>query len=221
MKSKEYAKRGLQALVGLFICAVGLYLTLHANVGVSPWDTLHVGLSRVLSLSYGTVSVGFALLIVVVDLFVLHERIGFGTIMDALVVGKFVDLLEWLDLVPQCQRFLPGLGMLFLGMTIISIGQWLYMATGLGCGPRDAFLVGIGRHMPRLPIGAVSFMIFAAVTVVGFLLRGGVGVGTLLFAVFQSAIMQLVFRIARFEPRQVEHEDIVQTLQRLKKKESA
>ena len=94
------------------------------------------------------------------------------------------------------------------------------MATGLGCGPRDAFLVGIGRHMPRLPFGAVSFIIFAAVTVVGFLLRGGVGVGTLLFAVFQSAIMQLVFRIARFEPRQVEHEDIVQTLQRLKEKES-
>ena len=113
MKTKEYAKRGLQALVGLFICAVGLYLTLHANVGFSPWDTLHVGLSRLLSLSYGTVSVGFALLIVVVDLFVLHERIGFGTIMDALVVGKFVDLLEWLDLVPQCQRFCRDLGCCF------------------------------------------------------------------------------------------------------------
>lgn len=218
--AKEYGKRTARALLGLFFCALGLYFTLKADVGVSPWDTLHVGLSRQLSLSYGTVSVTMALLIVAIDLLVLRERIGFGTLLDALLVGKFVDLLNWIDPISERGNYLWGLVLLFLGMVVVSIGQWLYMATGLGCGPRDAFLVGIGRHLPRLPIGAVSLIIFVVVTAVGFLLRGGVGVGTLLFAVFQSAIMQLVFRIARFEPRHVEHEDVVQTLHRLKGEET-
>lgn len=218
-RAKEYIRRTLRALVGLFCCALGIYFTLKADVGVSPWDTLNVGLSRLLSVSYGTVSVSVALLIVCIDLLVLRERIGFGTLLDALLVGKFVDLLNRLDFIPPRESYLWGLVLLFLGMTVISIGQWLYMATGLGCGPRDAFLVGIGRRLARLPIGAVSFLIFACVTAVGFFLRGGVGLGTLLFAVFQSAIMQLVFRIARFEPRHVAHEDVVQTLRRLRGKE--
>ncbi len=217
-KWKVLGKQTVRAIIGLFVCGAGLYLTLRANVGVGPWETLNVGLSRQLSISYGTASVATALVIVLIDL-VMHERIGLGTLLDALLVGKFVDLLDWIGLVPRCQRFLPGVAVLFGGMVLVSIGQWLYMSAGLGCGPRDSFLVGVGRRMARLPIGVVNFIIFIVVTALGYLLRGDVGVGTLLFAVFQSAIMQLVFRIARFEPRDVVHEDVVQTVCRLRGKE--
>lgn len=215
---KTLGKQTLRAVAGLFVCAAGLYLTLRANVGVGPWETLNVGLSRQLPISYGTASVATALVIVLIDL-LMHERIGLGTLLDAVLVGKFVDLLDWIDLVPLCQRFLPGVAVLFGGMVLVSIGQWLYMSAGLGCGPRDSFLVGVGRRMARLPIGMVNFIIFIVVTALGYLLHGDVGVGTLLFAVFQSAIMQLVFRIARFEPRSVVHEDVVQTVRRLRRKE--
>lgn len=215
---KHILWRLIWAAAGLFVCAAGLYLTIQAGVGLGPWDALNMGLSYHLPISYGTASVLLGLLIVGVDV-LMHERIGAGTLMDALLVGKFVDLLGLLGLVPAAVSPVWGYALLVLGMVLVSIGQWLYMSAGLCCGPRDALLVGLGRRVPKMPIGVVTGVLFLAVTILALGLGGPVGIGTLLYVVGQSAIMQLVFHIARFEPRDTVHEDLVQTLRHFTMKE--
>ena len=198
--------RTLRAAGGLFIAAFGIYLTIQANIGLAPWDALNMALAGRFGVSYGTASISMSILVVLADL-LLGERIGMGTLLDALMVGVCVDLFTVLDLVPM-QTSLPfSLLMLVLGLFIIAFGQLIYMRAALCCGPRDSLLVALGRRMRRVPIGAVNIGLLAVVIATAFALRGPIGIGTLVSVFGLGATMQAVFRLFRFEPRDVRHMD--------------
>lgn len=84
---KDILIHSLIAAAGLFCCGIGIYFTLQANIGVSPWDVLHQGLAGRLGMLYGNVSVMVALIILVVDV-LMREPIGIGMFLDAFIVGK-------------------------------------------------------------------------------------------------------------------------------------
>lgn len=211
---KNTLGRTLRAALGLLLCSIGSYCTIVADVGLAPWDALFMGVSEHLPVSYGTVSVTCGLLVVVVDL-LMHEKIGVGTLLDAFMVGKAVDLLRYLDILGQPSSYVMRVGLMLLGITILCAGLPIYMGAGLCCGPRDALLVGLGKRVRKIPIGVVNMIMFAAVVLVTLVLRGPIGIGTLLAVALQGPIMQLVFHITSFEPRDVEHESLVATFRRL------
>ncbi|MBQ0037893.1 MAG: hypothetical protein KBS74_04380 [Clostridiales bacterium] len=203
--------RIFRAAGGLFICAIGLYLTILADVGLAPWDALCMGISYHLPVRYGTASVMVSLCVLVMDL-LLREPVGVGTVLDALGVGKAVDLLQWLDVIPHPQGLVQSIVWLIAGMLVISVGQWIYMAAAMGCGPRDSLLVGLGKRVRRVPIGCVTMAVFAAVVLVSWALRGPIGIGTVLCVALQGPCMQAVFRAVRFEPRNITHESLLSTV---------
>jgi uncharacterized membrane protein YczE len=145
-----------------------------------------------------------AFIVVAIDLLI-REPIGLGTILDALLVGIFHDMFDAINLVPTIHNPLIGVPVMLAGMVVMSYSQYLYMSACFGCGPRDALLVGLGKKLRRLPIGLVSILLTAVVTCVGFLLGGSVGIGTVLFLLCNGAVMQLVFSLIRFEPRNLTH----------------
>ena len=204
-------RRSLLASAGLLLFAFGFYLQLAANIGLSPWTALNQGLSNHLPITFGQASIMVSVLIVCLDL-LMKETIGIGTILDALLVGWGRDLFIALELVPYQSGFLPGLAILVIGLAISCVGQWLYMLAGLSCGPRDAFLVGLGKRLPRLPIGRVNILLNLMVAVVAFLLGGQIGLGTIIALFGTGIIMDIVFKIVRFEPRNVTHEGLLETI---------
>ena len=204
-------RRSLLASAGLLLFAFGFYLQLAANIGLSPWTALNQGLSNHLPITFGQASIMVSVLIVCLDL-LMKETIGIGTILDALLVGWGSDLFIALELVPYQTKFLPGLAVLVIGLAISCVGQWLYMLAGLSCGPRDAFLVGLGKRLPRLPIGRVNILLNLMVAVVAFLLGGQIGLGTIIALFGTGIIMDIVFKIVRFEPRNVTHEGLLETI---------
>lgn len=131
-------------------------------------------------------------------------------------MGTAVDLVTSLNLVPQMQNIPAGIGTMSVGMLIMAFGQYIYMLQGLGCGPRDSMVVGIGRRMPKVPIGAVEIGSLVVALTGGWLLGGPVGVGTILSTFGVGLAMQLVFHLLKFEPRSVTHEHILQTLRGLR-----
>lgn len=197
--------RSIMAAFGLSICGFGTYLTMRANVGVAPWEALNLGIACHVPLSYGDVSVCFSLIILLLDV-LMKEKVGIGTVLDAVVYGKSVDLYAWLDLVPEQHNFWAGLLLLVLGLFVIALGQYVYMKMGLCCGPRDAFVVGVGRRMQKLPIGAVNILVLSIALTAGWLLGGPVGIGTIIAAFGLGLFLQLVCKMFRFEPRFVKHE---------------
>lgn len=206
-----YPLRLVRIAAGLFLCAAGIYCSILANVGLAPWDALNMGLSGRLHVTYGTASVSVALLVLLADL-LLREPIGLGTVLDALGVGKMVDLLQWLHPLHAPATMAGKAAFLLAGILIISIGQWLYMSGALGCGPRDALLVALGKKVRRVPIGAVTSALLAVVVCAAWLLGGPIGLGTVLMVALQGASLQLVCRVVHFEPRAVAHESLRQTI---------
>jgi len=207
----EIFKNSILATLGLMSFAVGTYLVIQANLGVNPWDTFCIGLSEKLGVLYGTASITISFTIIAIDL-LLREKIGIGTILDAIVVGKTVDLLNWLDIVPKQDNVFIGLVMMMAGFFIGGFSQYLYMKAGLSCGPRDGLQVAIGRRLHMIPIGGVNVIILSVVLVIGWLLDGPIGIGTLISPFAMGFMQQMAFNLMKFEPKNVEHQDLFGSL---------
>lgn len=200
-------KSMLLASLGLFLFAFGMYLTIQANIGAGPWEALNLGLSKTLGIQYGTASISVSLTVLMID-FLLREKIGIGMILDTFIVGKSVDLFNWLNFVPPLTHWYFSVPVMLLGLVFAGFAQFIYMRAGLGCGPRDSLLVGLARRMEKIPIGAISIMMLAAVTLTAWLLGGPVGAGTLIFAFCAGPVMQLCFRVVKFRPTRIMHQDL-------------
>ena len=209
----DYGKRAARVVFGLFLFSLGSYLNIRANIGLGAWESLSMGLSYLTGARYGVMSVATSVVILGVDL-LLRERIGLGTILDAALVGTFVDLLSALDLVPMMTGFWAGLGVLLFGQVLMCVGSYFYMGAALGCGPRDSLMVALARRLPRVPIGLVRGTIEFTALAVGWLLGAKVGVGTVISVFGIGVILQITFRLFRFDARAVRHESLLESARR-------
>ena len=210
---RDRGVRCLLASFGLTIYGFGTYLQIQANMGLSPWNALSQGLADQMGWTFGNASILISLLVIAVDL-LLREPIGVGTLLDAVLVGAFYDLYDSWGILPVLENFWLGLAVMVAGLAVLAYSEYMYKSACLGCGPRDALMVGVGKRLKRLPIGMVSIVISLAVCGVGWLLGGSVGVGTLIFLVCNGLVMQAVFRLIRFEPRDLTHVGLHQMLTR-------
>ncbi len=195
----------LIAAVSLFINGFGLYLTIQANIGVAPWDVLNMGLSKTLGILYGNASIAVSVTILLIDI-LMKEPIGIAMFIDAVVVGKAVDFFNWLNPIPPCSSPFIAIPMMIAGLFVLAYTQYAYMIASLGCGPRDTLLVGLAKRTKRIPIGAVSIAILSTATLIGWLLGGPVGIGTVICAFGAGPIMQLAFRTVRFDATGIHHQ---------------
>ena len=201
----------LIAFVSLFVNGFGVYLTIQANIGAGPWDVLNIGVSKTLGMLYGNASIAISITILVIDI-LLREPIGIAMIIDALTVGKAVDFYNRLNVVPPCKDPLTGVLIMIAGLVVLAYTQFTYMSASLGCGPRDTLLVGLAKRLDRLPIGLVSILLLGTATLIGWLLGGPVGLGTIICAFGTGPVMQLAFRTVRFDPKKLHHQNIRQSM---------
>ncbi len=209
MNRKTILLQWLQIAAGLLVFAFGVHLTILANIGLAPWDCLGMGISYHTPLNYGLSMTVMAVVILLIDL-CLHERIGYGTIIDAFLTGNFVQMYNDLNPLPENNSLWIGIAIMLTGFIFMALGMWIYMKAAQCCGPRDSLLVGLGKRLPRLPIGIVEIILWAAVLLIGWLLGGPVGIGTMISTIGAGSVMQLVYHIIRFDPREVKHRDVLE-----------
>lgn len=198
-----------QIVLGLFIFAFGVHLTIFANIGLSPWDCLAMGVSRNTPLNYGISVTLISIIVLFIDL-LMKERIGYGTIIDALLTGNFTQFFNQVNPFPDNENLWAGILLMLAGLVFMSFGMYVYMSAEQCCGPRDALLVGIGKRMRLLPIGLVEILLLGAVLLAGWLLGGPVGIGTLLSTFGTGFVMLLIYSLLRFEPRELKHKDVIE-----------
>ena len=208
---KEIIRNMILASFGLFVFAIGVYLTIQANIGVAPWDVLNQGLTKRTGFLYGNVMIMVSLTVIILDV-LMKEPIGMGMLLDTLVVGKTVDLMNYLNLVKPRQTLRGGVLLLIAGIFLLAIGMRIYMALGLGCGPRDTFLVALCKRFPKLSIGALNVIMWATVTVIGWFLGGQVGPGTIVSVVAMGPVLNTLCKLTHFNAADVVHQNLLKTL---------
>lgn len=207
---KKIVLNMLLATVSLFVNGFGVYLTIQANIGASPWDVLNLGLSNTFGMLYGTAAIIVSFTILGIDV-LMKEPIGIAMVIDSIVVGKTVDLFNRINLVEKCDSILVGIPVMILGLFIMGYTQYTYMSASLGCGPRDTLLIGLTRRIKRLSIGVVSIMLLATATIIGWLLGGPVGIGTLICAFGMGPIMQFAFFTVKFNATEIKHQNFIES----------
>ena len=208
MNRKKILIQWCQIAAGLAVFALGVHLTIYANIGLAPWDCLGMGISYHTVLNYGLSMTVMAVVILLIDL-LLRERIGYGTIIDALLTGNLVQLYNDIDPLPENHSLWIGIAVMIVGFVFMALGMMIYMKAAQCCGPRDSLLIGLGKRMPKMPIGVVEIILYAAVLLAGWLLGGPIGIGTLLSTFGAGVVMQLVYSLLHFDPREIKQRDVL------------
>jgi len=212
-----YLKKFIRLIFGIYIYALGLVLCIYANIGLAPWDAFAIGISKVAGISYGNVSILIGITIVIALFFLLKEKIGFGTILNAILIGFFSDLIIDSKIIPYMQNFFTGVLMLVTGQVLACIASYLYIGVGLGAGPRDSLMIGLGKKFSNIPIGIVRGSIEATVLFIGWILGAKVGLGTVIYVFSIGFLLQTTFKLLKFDVKSVVHESVFDTINIFKK----
>lgn len=207
-------KHFLSMMLGLVLCGSGVYCCVQANIGLSPWDTLSMGVANRTGILFGDAILWTSVAVLVLDV-ILREKIGVGTILNALLLGKVVDLLAWIDPVPMAESFGWSVALMLIGQELLCVGTYFYIAAGAGCGPRDSLMVALNRRFPRMPIGLARFTIECTVLVLGWVMGAPAGVGTAMSMFGISFLMQITFKALHFDAKSVCHESLRETAVRM------
>ena len=174
-------RRLAQLLPGLFLFGVALSLTIEAKLGTNPWTVFHEGTSERLGVSIGTMVIvtGAVLLLLFRPL---REPMGLGTLLNVVVIGPSVDLS--LFLIPDLNEMWQRVVALLVAPVLLGFASGLYIGAGLGPGPRDGLMTALERR--GLKVSTARLIIESTALLVGWLLGGTVGIGTVYFALSVS-----------------------------------
>lgn len=186
-KLDRLPRRALQLTIGLALFGLGVSLILHSNLGAASWDVLTQGLSRHVPLSFGTITIIMSGLVLLCWI-PLRQRVGIGTVANAVLIGVFADV--GLALFGTPDAFWARVLIMLLGVVLVGLASGIYIGAGFGSGPRDGLMIGL-HEVTGLPIWVVRTAIEVLVVVAGWFLGGTVGIGTLAFALFIGPLCQI------------------------------
>ena len=203
MKTKSFFLKFLTLFLGFFMIALGVYLMRIAKLGLNPWSTFHKGVSIQTGLQFGTISQLTGLTLIIISLF-MKIYPGIGTILNMFFCGFFINLLENLNFIPHPNSLLFKCIYLFLGIWILSFGICFYLSTKLGAGPRDGLMIGLVRKT-RLSVTIIRTGIEISALLLGVLLGGPLGFGTVIAALLSGKILHLVFKWMNYDAKKARH----------------
>ena len=202
-------RRVLQLLVGLVLYGVGDGLMITAGLGVDPWTVFAQGLARHTGIGVGWITniVGLLVLLLWIPL---RQKPGIGTLLNVLLVGTAIQAT--VTVVPPVHGLLGQVLVLVAGVLVVALASGLYIGARFGPGPRDGLMTGMNARL-GWPIWVSRLTVEVTVLVIGWLLGGTVGIGTVVFALGIGPLVHIALplldtarasRGAREAPAQVE-----------------
>ncbi len=178
IQSRRLVLRLVNLYSGLVLFGVTIALMVRARLGLSAWDVFHQGLARQTGLPFGWIVNGTGAIVLLLWI-PLRQRPGFGTFSNVIIVGLAADAA--LAVLPHPKPVALRAVFLAAGIVGNAVATGLYIGAGLGPGPRDGLMTGLAGKGLSIRLARTSIEV--TVLVIGWLLGGAVGVGTILYAV--------------------------------------
>lgn len=186
-------------LIGLWLFALGVVMFLRAALGLSPWDVLADGVRSNTPLTFGQAIIAIGLILVLGSLLA-GIKPGPGTIANMLLIGVFADLMLSTGVgaeLPDAAMWLR-VSVMLGGIAMTGLGSALYIGAGLGAGPRDSLMIAVATRA-RIRVGAARAILEGMALLLGFLLGGSVGIGTVAFALGIGPAVDVAFQLFRMD----------------------
>ena len=181
--------------IGMLIFSLGITMTINVqHLGIHPWDVLNVALYHTFGMTIGSWNIIVSITLVLISMMIDRRYIKFGTLINAVFIGLFVDIFMWLDFLPHATYSLLDVGIMLLGIAVMGVGGGMYNAGGVGSGPRDGFMLSLSDKT-GLSIQKVRIIVETSVLVIGFIIGGPVFLFSLIFTFIQSPIFQYSYQL--------------------------
>ncbi|MEK4253582.1 MULTISPECIES: YczE/YyaS/YitT family protein [Ureibacillus] len=185
---REYSWRWGFYIVGLIIMGLGIAMVIKGeDIGVNAWDVLHIALYKTIGLSIGSWVIITGLVILAFTSLMYRSFPKIGTWLNMLLIGAFIDFFYWL--LPDAESFAFQLIYFVVGIFVLSFGTGMYISPNLGSGPRDGLMMWIVEKLGG-SIKVARISIELVVAVIGWMLGGPLGVGTIIIAIVSGYIVQ-------------------------------
>ena len=186
LRAGRLSRRVPQLLVGLTLYGASLAMMVRGALGLAPWDVLHSGFIRHVPMSIGQAVVLFSFLVLLLWI-PLREKPGIGTVANAVLVGLAADAT--LAVLAEPDSLALRLALMAGGLVLNGLATALYIGSQFGRGPRDGLMTGLARRT-GLSLRLVRTGLEVTVVVIGLLLGGALGVGTVLYALAIGPLAQ-------------------------------
>lgn len=187
---KEILIRIVILFIGLAIAHLGVTLFLLADLGADPFNVLVQGIFRTLSsfldfplLTHGNTHVVICFIIIIALLFIDRSYIKIGTILCMIFGGPIIDFFTAILSGP-----LAGMDSLVtkiiingLGCVILAFGMTIVIKSDAGTGPNDLVSIVLADKLKK-NFGMIRIIVDVSFVVIGFILGGSFGIGTLICA---------------------------------------
>jgi len=179
---------------GLLLFGLGNAIAVKVKyLGLHPWEVLNVALYQKFGFTIGTWSTLTGLLLISVSWFVNRKYVNIGTFLNALLIGPFMDFFLWLGILPEAVHTSRDYIQLACAIILVGIAGGLYVAGGIGAGPRDGFMLAVSDRT-KLLVSKARILVEFVVMAVGFILGGPVFIATFFYSLIQSPIFQVMLR---------------------------
>jgi uncharacterized membrane protein YczE len=186
LRAGRLGRRLVQLYAGLVLYGFSIALMVRSHLGLAPWDVLHSGLTKHFPIDIGQalVIVSFVVMLAWIPL---REIPGLGTISNAIVIGVATDL--FLMVLSRPDAMTLRVVLLVAGIILQGIATAAYIGAQFGRGPRDGLMTGLSRRTGR-SLRLVRTLMELALVVIGLLLGGVAGLGTIIYAVSIGPLSQ-------------------------------
>lgn len=197
----EKGKRILMTCIGVFVSGFSVGLFDFAAFGVDPFQVLVHGIDHIQNFTnFGTI---YMLINVVVLIFALifdRKKIGLATFINLFFLGY---VTQWsygifTSLIPE-PTLLVRSAFLIVGIVMLCFGTSFYFVGDLGVSTYDAISLIISEKQSKVKFQYCRIISDLICVVIGFMLGGIVGVGTIVTAFFMGPLV-VFFRKRFAEP---------------------
>jgi len=194
---RRFAYDFLVIQFGFVLFGFSIDIMVRANLGLGPWDVLHMALTYHLPITLGEASIGVAFVVVLLDV-ILREPLGWGTIANMIFIGVWIDILKpFVPSVPSI--FWIQIAYLLLGTIVMGFATAIYIGVDAGAGPRDSLMLALSR-LSKTSVRRARTIIEVTAVTVGWLLGGPAWIGTIVSALAIGPAVQLAFKLLRVRP---------------------
>ncbi len=200
-------KKTPQQILAYFIIGLSLNWIKSINLGMNAWSTFNQGITHQTGIPFGTASQIVSVAIILLSIF-MKIYPGYATILNAIFIGFFINLGESYHLYYISDNIFINIVLIIVSLLLFNIGIYLYLSCNAGAGPRDGLMIGLVKITGK-SVTVVKTSIEATVFIIGWLLGGTVGIGTVITTLLGGYTLDKTFEFFNYSSHKVNHTNIM------------
>lgn len=194
----------VQYVGGILILTLGVALSSNAGLGTGSLDSINFALASRTQLNLSIVIVLMAFVAIFISAVIRRGKLSFKTLMTAIFMGVFTE--SWVKIIEiiTVDTIAQQIIVFALAIFCVSLGIAIYLRPKFPANPNDDIIVALNEVL-GLKMGTAKLFIDIIAIVIALLLKGPVGIGTVLMTVLIGPIVNLINSIInKFTPSSIE-----------------